>query len=224
MKLSRRRVYDITELKWLHLTFSKSQVLWEGEKLTSCWSSSASHHDKNYRYRVFTGPDGKEYEWELKLGSNPCNVISDHYWSSDSVVWFITFCSSFFFSNTLAVSQGCSKAPNRILQPSKLWHHRRRTPIFFRNFSRRRTYGWPYICHIHLRRKKSEAEAKGCGCQLVVVNIYSPTLKFCYAKSTWRLENLSNHIPTWMFPPLNYYFVSSDIPHFHLIVFISFTI
>ena len=195
MKLSRRRVYDITELKWLHLTFSKSQVLWDGEKLTSCWSSSASHHDKIYRYRVFTGPDGKEYEWELKLGSNPCNVISDHYWSSESVVWFITFCSSFFFSNTLAISQGCSKAPNRILQPSKLWHHRRRTPIFFRNFSRRRTYGWPYICHIHLRRKNSEAEAKGCGCQLVVVNIYSPTLKFCYAKSTWRLENLSKSYP-----------------------------
>ena len=27
-----RRVYDITELKWLHQTFSGSQVLWEGEK------------------------------------------------------------------------------------------------------------------------------------------------------------------------------------------------
>ena len=32
MKFSRRRVFIITELKWLHLTFSKSQVLWEGER------------------------------------------------------------------------------------------------------------------------------------------------------------------------------------------------
>ena len=203
MKLSRRRVYDITELKWLRLTFSKNQVLWEGEKLTSCWSSSASHHDKNYRYRVFTGPDGKEYEWELKLGSNPCNVISDHYWSSESIVWFITFCSSFFFSNTLAVSQGCSKAPNRILQPSKLWHHRRRSPSFFRNLSRRRTYGWPYFRHIYFCRKTSNAEE-------TVISLLA--LKFS-TQIRFKFEDLLKAYPSWMliisYRPIN-------IPHFLL--------
>ena len=73
-------IYDITELKWVQLTFSGSQVFWEGESLEDLNFGlllvllvfNISHH-KIYRHRVFTGSDGKEYEWELR--PSECNVI-----------------------------------------------------------------------------------------------------------------------------------------------------
>ena len=137
-----RRVYDITELKWVQLTFSGSQVFWEGENLRRVGLLSfllvllvfnISHHEI-YRHRVFTGSDGKEYEWELR--PSECNVISDL-----SLIIVVHGCLLNYFFFEIAVSQGCFKAPSRILPPSKFWYHRRRSTIFFRNFSRRTTYG-----------------------------------------------------------------------------------
>ena len=66
-----RRIYNIMELKWVQLTFSGSQVFWEGESLEDLNFGlllvllvfKISHHEI-YRHRVFTGSDGKEYKWD----------------------------------------------------------------------------------------------------------------------------------------------------------------
>ena len=54
--------------------FRKSGFIGRLELVVDCHKST-SHHEI-YRDRVFTGPDGKEYEWELK--PTVCKVISDH--------------------------------------------------------------------------------------------------------------------------------------------------
>lgn len=149
--LSSRIRYNETEMATSQF-FRNSGFLGRWE-LVDCPPSqfySTSHHEI-YRHRVFTGPDGKEYEWEL--GPSKCKVMSDH-WSSHP--WFKL---PIVLPFRIAVSQRCSKAPSGILPPSKLWDHRRRSPTLFRNFSRRTTYSWPYICHIHFCRKTSEAKA-----------------------------------------------------------------
>ena len=154
-----------------------------------------------YSHRVFTGPDGKEYEW--KLGTNACNVISDH---SPTVAYWIHDRCSFPFRFGIAVSQEWFKASSGILSRPNLCHHRRGSPVLFGNFSRRTTYGWPYTGHIHFCRKNSDGVENGIRHQRLILHAQTQL-----ANRLWKCI-----IPPWMFSSLIIWY-RPITPHFLLI-------
>ena len=83
--LSSRIRYNGTEMAATQF-FRKTGFLGRWELQFDCLQIYSISHHEIYRQRTFKGPGGKEYEWEL--GTNGCNVISDH--SPIVAYWFTT--------------------------------------------------------------------------------------------------------------------------------------
>lgn len=97
--LSSRIRYNGTEMATSHF-FRKSGFMGMWELLVDCLQFYSIQHltPEIYRHRVFTGPDGKEYEWELK--TKTCNVNKWSLIIAPHGSLIHKHCSFFFFSNS----------------------------------------------------------------------------------------------------------------------------